>query len=324
MLWFEKNAVMCARMWSAMESTPYSMPFCNLFNRGGVQLPSFIGNNEKNIDWKTVQSFGEEWLRFENFSKEEIEGAGAEYFDIVTEKMLHSEARVLDVGCGTGRWSKYLAPRVGFIEAIDPSDAVFSAVKLLRESPNVRVAQAGVGNIPFADESFHFVLSLGVLHHLPDTQKAIDECTKKIKPGGWFLLYLYYSLDNRGHFFRFVFYWVCALRTLISSLPAKKKQSICDFIALFVYWPLARTCALLSFLGGESLAEKLPLYYYRKKSFYIMRNDSLDRFGTPLEKRFSRLEINEMLAKAGLENITFSSKAPYWHVVAQKPVAISS
>ena len=50
-----------------------------------------------------------------------------------------------------------------------------------------------------------------------------------------------------------------------------------------------------------------------------MRNDALDRFGTPLEKRFSKIEITDMLAQAGFINIRFSSKEPFWHAIAQKP-----
>ncbi|MEQ1734101.1 MAG: class I SAM-dependent methyltransferase, partial [Bacteroidia bacterium] len=68
----------------------------------------------------------------------------------------------------------------------------------------------------------------------------------------------------------------------------------------------------------RSLAKKLPLYYYTDKNFYIIRNDALDRFGTPLEQRFSKTEIATMLRSAGLGNITFSNQQPYWHAVGQK------
>ena len=43
-----------------------------------------------------------------------------------------------------------------------------------------------------------------------------------------------------------------------------------------------------------------------------MRTDALDRFGTRLEHRFSKKEINKMMDLAGLEDIVFSNKAPYW------------
>jgi hypothetical protein len=49
-----------------------------------------------------------------------------------------------------------------------------------------------------------------------------------------------------------------------------------------------------------------------------MRTDSLDRFGTKLEKRFSRAEIEIMMQNAGFENVTFSDIEPYWCAVGYK------
>jgi hypothetical protein len=57
---------------------------------------------------------------------------------------------------------------------------------------------------------------------------------------------------------------------------------------------------------------------YHNKSFFVIRNDALDRFGTPLEQRFSKIEIKQMMEKAGLTNIIFSNNMPYWHAVGQK------
>jgi hypothetical protein len=62
----------------------------------------------------------------------------------------------------------------------------------------------------------------------------------------------------------------------------------------------------------------IPLSYYRNHSFYTMRTDSRDRFGTPLEKRFTKKQIIEMMKNAGLENIRFSDSAPFWCAVGIK------
>ena len=62
----------------------------------------------------------------------------------------------------------------------------------------------------------------------------------------------------------------------------------------------------------------LPLAAYRNHSFYIMRNDALDRFGTPLEQRFSRAQIEEMMRAAGLEDVRFHDGVPFWCAVGSK------
>ena len=295
---------------------PYSVKPTSMVNKDHVTIASFL-EDDTNIDWKTVQSFGEEWSKFPYFSENEIEQIGSDYFDVVTKTMVNHDSVALDVGCGSGRWIKYVARRVKYVEGIDPSTAVFSASKFLSGLTNVRVTQASVERIPFADDSFDFVYSLGVLHHVPQTFSAIQRCHEKIKPGGWFLLYLYYNLDNRSIVYKMIFRVSNLMRYLISHFSGPIKRLVCDGITVLVYLPLATLSFILSKFS-EGLADKLPLAYYRKTSFRIMRNDALDRFGTPLEKRFSRFEIERMLTESGFTSIQFSPKSPYWHVVAQK------
>ncbi len=280
---------------------------------------SFLTENETNLDQKTVDSFGEEWDKFNSFTDEEIKNAGDQYFDIVNSAILNKESVVLDLGCGSGRWTKYVADKVSIVEAVDPSEAVFSAVNLTQNNPNVRVTQASVSNIPFADNSFDFIICLGVLHHIPDTQQALIDLCKKLKPNGHILLYLYYSLDNRGAFYNFIFKSSTILRKGISKLPHSPKKIICDIIAFIVYMPLVVIVRFLfSIFGKKNWIKKIPLSYYSDKSVNIIRNDALDRFGTPLEQRFSKLEISVMLNNAGISNNKFSSNEPYWHVLGKK------
>ena len=106
----------------------------------------------KNIDKKVVVEFGEEWLKFSDFTDKLIRKAAEEYFDIIDETIVNKETYALDIGCGTGRWTKYLSSRAGFIEAVDPSDAIFAADRLLREVDNVRLTKASVETLPFRDE----------------------------------------------------------------------------------------------------------------------------------------------------------------------------
>jgi hypothetical protein len=61
-----------------------------------------------------------------------------------------------------------------------------------------------------------------------------------------------------------------------------------------------------------------PLAAYRWRTFYNMRTDALDRFGTHLEQRFSRAEITAMMERSGLEHIVFSPAVPYWTAVGYK------
>jgi 2-polyprenyl-3-methyl-5-hydroxy-6-metoxy-1,4-benzoquinol methylase len=270
-----------------------------------------------NIDEKTVTSFGEEWLKFNTFNDEEIRRAGNEYFDIVPDEYF-VEKSVLDMGCGTGRWTKYVSQKAASIDAVDPSQAIFAAANLLQDCANVRLSQVAVDHLPFADDSFDFVFSLGVLHHIPDTTQAMQKCVNKLKPDGYFLVYLYYNMDNRNVFFKTLFYLSNIVRLGISKLPGKLKRFFCDILAIVIYVPFVFLSIILESIGLKKIIKHIPLSYYRNKSFTIIRNDSLDRFGTPLEQRFSKETIENMMLNCGLTDIVFSSNEPYWHAIARK------
>ena len=64
--------------------------------------------------------------------------------------------------------------------------------------------------------------------------------------------------------------------------------------------------------------KKLPLSYYVGKSVNVVRNDVLDRFGTPLEQRFSKKEIGKMMRDSGLTDIKFAESPPFWHAVGKR------
>jgi SAM-dependent methyltransferase len=272
----------------------------------------------KNIDNKVVNEFGDEWLKFFEQDDDVVKKAGEEYFDILNSDIINSKTYALDVGCGTGRWTKYLAPKIGFIEAVDPSKAIFAADELLGDIQNVRLSQASIETLPFEDETFDFVMSIGVLHHIPDTKKALNDCVKKVKKGGYFYVYLYYNLDRRGPFYKALFELSDLVRKIVSRFPGKIKHFICDVLAVIFYMPFVWTGRLFNFLGFKNLANRMPLHGYQSRSFFTVRNDALDRFGTRLEQRFSAKEIREMMQSAGLTDIVISDGIPYYHAVGKK------
>jgi SAM-dependent methyltransferase len=239
------------------------------------------------------------------------------YFAIFPWSLLPADATGIDVGCGSGRWARLVAPRVGKLICVDASaEAAEVARRNLADNPNCEVVVASVADLPAADDSADFAYSLGVLHHVPDTAAGIRSCAAKLKSGAPFLLYLYYALDNRPLWFRAIWRISNPARWVISRLPLRIRYLISQTLAALVYWPLARLAR-----GGEKLGlsvDVLPLSYYRRRSFYVMRNDVLDRFGTRLEQRFSRDQIETMMREAGFENIRFSDQPPYWCAVGVK------
>ena len=192
---------------------------------------------KKNLDRDTVASFGDEWCRFD---QSELPVAEAnrifdEYFAIFPWGSLPKNATGFDMGCGSGRWARLMAPHVGHLHCIDPSSALNVAKATLSGVANVSFHRASVDDAPLLPDSQDFGYSLGVLHHIPDTTAAIRSCVAMLKPGAPFQLYLYYAFDNRSFLFKIT--WRCSdlLRRVVCKLPSRMKNLVTDILAVLVY-----------------------------------------------------------------------------------------
>jgi SAM-dependent methyltransferase len=274
--------------------------------------------NNKNLHTATVSGFGDEWERFDQsaLSQEERLTIFNQYFAIFPWDKLPDRAIGFDLGCGSGRWAKEVAPRIGKLHCIDPSSALEVAKRNLNNFNNCEFHASSVDAIPLSDNSMDFGYSLGVLHHVPDTAAGIKACVNKLKLGAPFLVYLYYAFDNKPLWFKAIWYCSDLVRKVVSKLPHTLRYGVSQILAAVIYWPLARISFLLEKLGLS--VANMPLSSYRQQSFYTMRTDALDRFGTQLEQRFTRKQIQAMMEQAGLERVVFSDDVPYWCAVGYK------
>lgn len=272
-----------------------------------------------NLHRQTVESFGQEWSAFdqEELSPRERRRAFDAYFRVFPFDRLLAASQGFDMGCGSGRWAKLVAPLVGQLHCIDASEAALGvAANTLAEFDNVKLWNYSIEEVPLPVESQDFGYSLGVLHHVPDTEAALRACVKLLKPGAPFLVYLYYKFDNRPFWYRCVWFTSDLGRRVISVLPYRLRTAVTNTLAAAIYFPLARVSAFGERAGFD--IRNWPLNSYRHSSFYTMRTDSRDRFGTPLEHRFTREEIRAMMRRSGLRNIEFSDSAPFWCAVGFK------
>ena len=272
-----------------------------------------------NADQATVDGFGDEWSRFDQqpLAADERQRLFDEYFSLFPWDRLPDDSVGADVGCGSGRWAALAAPRVGRLHCVDASGGALAVAKrTLRDCSNVEFHHASVAALPFDDSSLDFAYSLGVLHHVPDTRAGITSCVRVLKPGAPLLLYLYYAFDNRPRWFRAVWAASDVVRRGVSRLPYGLRFAVSQALAGLVYWPLARTARVLE-RGGRDV-ESMPLYAYRNLSFYTMRTDALDRFGTQLEQRFTQDQIRSMMEAAGLTDVRFRDGGPYWCAIGYR------
>ena len=278
---------------------------------------------DKNVDHEVIESFGHEWAAFDYSESETDEALDAQflaYCEPIDLGQFNPATSIAgDFGAGSGRWASRLLPYFSIVYALEPSDGASTVIKKKFAAENkIKILQETVGENSIPDNSLDFAMSLGVLHHIPDTSLAIKDVASKIRSGGIFLCYLYYKLDNKPLFYRGLFSVANLLRWIISRLPYRLRRIIAKAIAALIYLPFARVSKLLDKKGKD--VSNIPLHHYANMPFVMLQNDALDRFGTRLEKRFSKKEIVEMLRASGfdLSTLKFSEVEPFWTFTVKK------
>jgi ubiquinone/menaquinone biosynthesis C-methylase UbiE len=142
-----------------------------------------------------ADSFGYQWNTFATAQLDSANGTtrSREAFHLKTgiDPAGLRGARVLDAGCGMGRFAEVCAAAGAEVHAVDLSRAVDAAAANLRRFSLASFYQSDIMNLPFVDGTFDLVYSIGVLHHTPDTRRAFLALTRLVKPGGAIAIWVY-------------------------------------------------------------------------------------------------------------------------------------
>jgi ubiquinone/menaquinone biosynthesis C-methylase UbiE len=178
---------------------------------------------------------------------------------------------VLDLGCGSGRYAVALAALgANPVTAVDYQAKSYQRASeyCAKHALPVRFVEANILQLPFADRSFDFVFSNGVLHHTRSWRKALDEYVRVMRRSGFLFLYA------TGGFF-----WTTrrAVRPLFQSIPR------------------AYTARVLELLGMPGNRMIFMDTWYVPIEEHITRaklESEFDRHGLAYEKLKSRVETD--------------------------------
>ena len=263
---------------------------------------SASGHDAKQV--KTALSFGYEWQRFPEMYAH-WEKQFLDYMQPHAASFFKGK-KILDAGCGNGRFAYYAAKYGAEVWAIDLGPAIEVARHNTKEE-GVEVIQADLHNPPFAPESFDFIYSIGVLHHLPDPEQAFHNLLRYLKPGGDIQIYLYWQPERRP-VKALLLGAVSLCRIITTRLPYPLVYALAYPLALiafiFLVWPYRLIRSIKPLKG---FAEQLPMKQYADLPFRVCVNDQLDRFSAPIEFRYRKAEVEELLSRASLESISVAS-----------------
>jgi len=189
------------------------------------------------------------------------------------------DLKVLEVGCGLGTDGAQFAEAGANYTGVDLTDA---AVDLARKRFELfdlpgEFRTADAENLPFADASFDLVYSHGVLHHTPDTAKAVREIHRVLRPGGRAMVMLY----HRGSY---------NYRVNISLLRRAGAQLLKSEAGIKLAHRL--TGEPLDSLQQHAALLKTEKESYLKPAEFL--NQNTDGAGNPLARVYSRAEAREL------------------------------
>ncbi len=278
-----------------------------------ARIPDRAGGTSSDVPFAAdvQRSFGEEWKAHPDILPDHAAELEA-YFDLLPMEELQGR-RVVDLGCGIGRWSYFIAEKCRDLVLVDYSEAIFVARGNLRHVDNTVFVMADVLDLPFRPDAFDLVVCLGVLHHLPsDALEAVRHLRPLARRQ---LFYLYYALDNRPVYFRWALAAVTRARMVLTRVESARARLVLSWLlAGLVYAPIAQLGRVLVPLGMERLVPMADSY--AGKSVSRLRQEAYDRFFTRIEQRFTREEIASLTDVFAA--VTVSERHPYWHFLCQR------
>lgn len=258
---------------------------------------------EKRIK-KTLRSFGFEWTKFSDYSADN-------FLDFIRPLELSSFKGkwLMDLGCGAGRHLQQVAQFCTGAIGVDLSEAVQAAFYNTKGSPNVHIVQADIYNLPFSKNSFDFIYSLGVIHHLPNPKKGFNTLIPFLRQNGAVLIWVYKESLRKK---------VLSLAKVITKRSPEKLiyyiSYVCACIDYFCFVKPYIFCkkklpslalALDAFIVSHIKA-------YARYDFKVSLTDWYDRLATPIANFYSEANIKDWFKEAGLKNIDISSYQDFW------------
>lgn len=263
---------------------------------------------------ETAESFGLEWTTHGDLCRLYASEADLwrefETFRIPPD--LLRDRRVLDAGCGMGRWS-FAAAKSGarHVVAFDLHDGVYAAKRVTQGVGRVSVLKANLFALPFQAESFDSILSIGVLHHTGDTYGAILALLPLLKPGGWLFLQLYATRgetkDRR----------MAALLRMTSRMPKRLLYTLCLVLVAARYVPLLKNVVQLVNHFVQIVS------FGKHRTFWRNVADTYDWHCCPYRTFHTAEELVRVFTEAGLVDVAITNPAYRGaiNVLGRKPEA---
>lgn len=240
-------------------------------------IPRFVSDEH-------LESFGHQWTTFDVAHEDEDRATFTSKTGMLPEQL--RGLRVLDAGCGGGRYARICGEAGAVVFGADHTRAVDKARQLCRDLPNVYFLQADLKSLPLEPASFDFVFSIGVMHHDANTRSVFDAVAKMVKPGGRYSVWLYrrnqwwQELINSG------------LRSITTKLPSS------------VLMPFCHLGAVLGGIPGINRTLNKVVNFSAHPNYQNRVCDTFDWWAPKFQFHHTVEELSQWFHDAGFEQLT--------------------
>lgn len=256
-------------------------------------IPSFAKNY---LDYS--ESFGLQWNKF---SKTQLDSyTNTRITELRLERLIGNlellkDKLILEIGCGSGRFTEVLLKYGAKVVSVDMSTAVIANKKNFPITNDHFIVQADMNKLPFKDEVFDYIVCVGVLQHTPNTFDSIKNSQRVLKKGGT------YVLDHYTHTLSYYTKTTFLFRKFISFYNKEDKYQIIEKIFKFFY-PLHFAVRKVYFF--QILLSRIsPIHVYFKaypeltnelqKEWSLL--DTHDSLADPYKRHLSKNAVNKFL-----------------------------
>ncbi len=248
----------------------------------------------------TAKAFGYEWTTHGDLAR--LYGQPTDVLRELATFMIPDDffagKRVLDAGCGMGRWS-WCALQKGAAEVrgFDLHDGIEYARRLAGGDVRAQFLKGNIFELPFPPRSFDSVMSIGVIHHTGDTRRAFSSLATLVKPGGWLFIQVYKTrgevMDRRLN----------RLLRLTSRLPHRLLYALCYLVVVLRQVPLVKN------LVQAANHYVMILSHSRNRSFHRNVADTFDWHCCPYRTYHTEDEVIRWFKEEGFTDTHITNPA---------------
>lgn len=253
-------------------------------------------NNRHKIETKAKRLWGKDL-----HIKHTAQAHYSQLENIFKEKWRESfKGDLLEIGCGSGSDLENFSmlKEIKTITAFDLGENIEKLAEKYKERKDIDIRRGNALSLDFDGEKFDVIYSFGVFHHTSDPIKCISEAHRVLKKNGTIFLYLYSSHEDLW-FKRMGIFLERIIVKFFGYIPYSIQNLICIMLSPLCWAMFSLPSNIIKLFGFETFSRKVP-FYFGTHPFSIIK-DLKDRLMSPINHRFSKLEMERIL-----ESINFS------------------